>query len=107
MNFNTKEKIMSKTRKHLIALTCLLAAAGCASPGERQAQVQAEVEQIVARCDSMGYYRDTPAGRQCAYQMIQADYQSQRASTEAWQRSLPSTTTCRPDGLGGARCTTR
>lgn len=73
-----------------IILSALLAAllAGCATPEERAARVQAEVQEMIQvygpGCERMGFAKDTDPWRQCIL----------RLSARDDYRTRPSTTTC-------------
>ncbi len=73
-----------------IVLSALLAAllAGCATPEERAARVQAEVQDMIRvygpGCEKMGYTKDTDLWRECIL----------RLSARNDYRTRPTTTTC-------------
>lgn len=65
--------------------------AGCATPGERAARVQQEVEEMIAvygpACERLGYQADTDAWRDCILRLNQGDRLDARGR-------MPSTTSC-------------
>jgi hypothetical protein len=73
----------------LLALT-VLALAGCATPEERAARMQAEVEEMIQvygpACETLGYKRDDDKWRECVIKL--AAKEDRRYSRH------PTTTTC-------------
>ena len=74
---------------------------GCAT----DAQIDAQVQAIIAECRRMGYPDGSPEQYRCARQLSADMAAQERAGLPATRER--STTDCRPDGLGGMRCTTR
>jgi hypothetical protein len=60
-----------------ILVAGVLGLAGCATPAERAAQWQAEVDQMVAvfgpACEKLGFKRDEDAWRSCLLQLSERD----------------------------------
>ncbi len=77
--------------KTLIVVGLAALVAGCATPQERAAQVQRDVDEMIATygpaCERLGYKASTDAWRDCILRLNTAD---------AYQRyrSYPWTTTC-------------
>jgi hypothetical protein len=65
--------------------------AGCVSPAERAAQMQRDVDEMMATygpaCEKLGYKNDTDPWRECVLRL------STKESYERY-RSYPSTTNC-------------
>lgn len=73
-----------------LVLLCALALAGCATPAQRAAQQQAEVEEMIQvygpACEKLGYKRDDDKWRDCVLRLALKD--------ELRFRHYPTTTTC-------------
>ncbi len=73
-----------------LILSVVLLLAGCATPAERAARMEAEVDEMIQvygpACDKLGYKRDSDTWRDCVI----------RLNTAVEQRyySRPTTTTC-------------
>lgn len=76
-------------RQACVALVALLA--GCATPAERAAQMQREVDEMIRvygpACERLGFKGDTDAWRDCVLRLSAKD------SYERYGRS-PTTSTC-------------
>lgn len=63
---------------------------GCATPAERAARIQAEVDEMVSvygpACDKLGFTRDTDPWRECILRL--------RAHDDIHYSTRPTTTTC-------------
>ncbi len=75
----------------MLILSVVLLLAGCATPAERAAQMEREVDEMIQvygpACDKLGYKRDTDNWRDCV----------SRLSATVEQRyyyNRPTTTTC-------------
>jgi len=72
-----------------VASLSLLLVLGCATPAERAAAVQRDVDDMISvygpGCDKLGYQTDTDAWRECVLRLAHRD--------DLQRRSL-STTTC-------------
>ncbi len=82
---------MKQTRKHFYfpaVLIALLALAGCATPEERAARAQAEMEEMIKvygpACEKLGFAKDSEQWRQCILHLSARDS----------ARSRPTNTSC-------------
>ncbi len=73
----------------LMFLAVIAALAGCATPAERAAQVQREVDEMIQvygpACEKLGYKADSDPWRQCILRLSEKD---------SYQRGYPATTNC-------------
>ncbi|MGE5472573.1 MAG: hypothetical protein ACM3X0_17410 [Bacteroidota bacterium] len=71
-------------------MVCLSALVGCASPAERAARMQAEVDEMIVvygpACERLGYKRDSDPWRECVIRLA--------SKMEQRNFSYPATTTC-------------
>jgi hypothetical protein len=85
---NTEEVLIMRMS---IIIAALLGLAGCATPDQRAAQVQAEVEQMIATygpaCEKLGYRADDDRWRDCVLRLAARD-ERRRYSR------FPTTTSC-------------
>lgn len=79
-------------RKSLFVLLLLF---GCASPEERRSAADAKVDAAYSQCAGI-FKPGTEAHYRCTRELVFGN-----------EPPRSQTTTCRPDGYGGTRCTTR
>ena len=86
----------------LVFLTVIALLAGCATPAERAAQMQREVDEMIQvygpSCEKLGYQKDTDPWRDCILRLSAKD------SYERY-RAAPRTTNC-IGHRGFVQCTT-
>ena len=75
----------------LISLALAAVLAGCSTPSERAAQVERDVDEMVAifgpACEKLGYKNDTDPWRDCVLRL------SAKERAERYSR-MPTTTSC-------------
>lgn len=75
--------------KMLFFLSVVAALAGCATPAERAAQMQREVDDMIAvygpSCEKLGYKANTDPWRDCILRL---------SAKESYERGRPTTTNC-------------
>jgi hypothetical protein len=73
-----------------LTIACVAIVMGCASPAERAARMQAEMDYMIQvygpACEKLGYKRDDDKWRDCVLHL------SSKMDQRNW--SYPSTTTC-------------
>jgi hypothetical protein len=85
-----KEKVM----RRLVTLTLAMLIVGCATPADRAAQVQRDVEEMIRTygpgCERLGFRPETDQWRDCVLQLATKD------SIERWgmYTRTPTTTSC-------------
>ncbi len=72
--------------RHGLAISCaILVLQGCATPEERAARAQAEMQEMMKvygpACDKLGFAKDTDQWRQCVLQLASRDERRYRATT--------------------------
>lgn len=90
-----------------LAMMFIATLTACASSQERSDQY---IQSLVTTCNQMGYVQATEevaCVKRLFYQAQARDAAQTDAMIRGMDQSRPIETNCRPDGLGGVRCTSR